>query len=66
MQAQLYVVEQPDNSFFVYDNDNAIIPRHIAPNLREAVDYCYNEGLNFEVEVLTQILAGFEQAQEEE
>lgn len=65
MKAQLYVVEQPDNSFIVYDNDNAIIPKYTAPNLQSAVDYCYHAGLNFEVEVLEQIQLAFEGMEEE-
>ena len=65
MKAQLYVVEQPDNSFFVYDNDNAIIPKYVAPNLQAAAEYCYHAGQNFEVEILEQIQLAFEGMGEE-
>jgi hypothetical protein len=65
MQAQLYVVEQPDKSFYVYDKNNDTIPVHIAPNLYSAVDYCYHAGLNFEVEIMEQIELQFEGAQAE-
>jgi hypothetical protein len=65
MISQLYVVEQPDNSFWVYDKNSPAIPVHTAPNLHSAVDYCYHSGNNFEVEIMEQIEAGFEMAQGE-
>jgi hypothetical protein len=65
MISQLYVVEQPDNSFWVYDKSSPAIPIHTAPNLHSAVDYCYYSGNNFEVEIMEQIEAGFEMAQGE-
>ena len=65
MKAQLYVVEQPDNSFYIYNKDNEVIPTYIAPNLQSAVDYCYHAGFNFEVEILEQIQLAFEGMGEE-
>lgn len=64
MKAQLYVVEQPDQSFAIYDKSNGAIPVYTAPDLHSAVDYCYHAGFNFEVEILEQMLLGFEEQQD--
>jgi hypothetical protein len=66
MISQLYVVEQPDGSFSIFDKNSPAIPVHTAPNLHSAVDYCYHSGNNFEVEIMEQIEAGWEIKQEME
>jgi len=66
MKAQLYVVEQPDDSFAIFDKSNNAITVHVAPDLHSAVDYCYHAGFNFEVEIMEQILLDFEEPQEME
>ena len=65
MIAQMYVCEQPDNTFVVYNKDEKAVA-YIAKDLHSAVDYCYHAGFNFEVEIMEQVLLGFEQAQEAE
>ena len=61
----MYVCEQPDNTFVVYNKDEQVVA-YIAKDLHSAVDYCYHAGFNFEVEIMEQIELGFEQAQEME
>lgn len=63
--AQMYVCEQPDHTFIVYNKEENVIA-YTANDLHSAVDFCYYAGFNFEVEIMEQILLGFEQAQKEE